>query len=102
MAASAAVRQMMTMMRTMFPSVALTAHRWSITSPSLFTVYYSVLFSVLFCTLIVFAKCCSEVQASVPGASNKSCECASIHDFSPWASSATEAVKETKFGAKVT
>ena len=41
----------------------------------------------------------SEAKASVPGASNKLGD--RVCDYSPWASSATEAPKETKFGTKV-
>ena len=45
----------------------------------------------------------SEAQASVPEASNKLGEWLSewVCNFSPWASSATAAAKETKFGTKV-
>ena len=41
----------------------------------------------------------SEAKASVPGTSNMLGEW--VRDFSPRASSATEAVKETKFGTKL-
>ena len=41
----------------------------------------------------------SEAKASVPGASDKLG--GRVRDFSPWASSAMEASKETKFGTKV-
>ena len=48
--------------------------------------------------IIYFPK----VQALVPGVSNKLAEwlIESVCNFSPWANSAMEAVKETKFGTK--
>jgi len=67
------------------------------------------LFSTVFCHLIecVFWKTFVIFRSTstlVPGASNKLvCDWLSdwIHSFSPWASSAMEAVKETKLGTKV-
>jgi len=41
----------------------------------------------------------SKVKALVPGASDKLSEW--VRDFSPWAISAMEVAKETKFGTKV-